>query len=650
MKTLLVLLAIATSATARPITVEDLMKVRSIVDVRISPDGERVAYVVSTPSVEKNEHETELRIVRADGSEPKRVGDGVRIFNMPMPAPRLRWTPDSESVAVLGFAGDRPQVFAIPLAGGEARQLTDAAEGVSRFEFSPDGTRIAYLSRDPAPAERPIVVHAGAPDRPQRVFVGKLGEAARAITPIAHYVDGFSWSPEGEEIAYSAASRGGFTALYDTRVWVVASSGGEPRVVVGRAGMNTRPQFSPDGNLLAFISSNGRVSLMAPRSLTIVPARGGAPRLHPMNDAWANEIVWAPDSKSVYVTTNDGTFGRGERMFDQPIVRVNVESGSAQRVPAGGNAIFALSISNEGRLAYRGVEPRTMGEVFVDATRITDANPELREFDLGELRPVKWKSFDGMEIWGLLLTPSNAAAGTRLPLLVYVHGGPGGGVTWGLFPQFMQTIGHVDPYPTAAFAGAGYAVLFPMPRGGAGYGEAGQRAIVNAWGEADYRDIMLGVDAMIERGIADPDRLGVMGASYGGYMTNWIVTQTGRFKAASAGASISDLSDPYYLTDAGDYMAEYFGKPWENRASYVAHSPLTFAENVTTPLLIQHGERDPRAPIAGAWKFYRALDALDKTVELDVYPTGSHVMYAPALQRDVMRRNFEWFLKWIPAN
>ena len=260
-----------------------------------------------------------------------------------------------------------------------------------------------------------------------------------------------------------------------------------------------------------------------------------------------------------------------------------------------------------------------------------------------------WRSFDGMEIWGLLLTPSGAPAGRRLPTLVYIHGGPGGGFTYGLFPQFMHLVPQVDPYPTAVMASLGYAVLFPMPRGGAGYGEAGQRAIVNAWGEGDYKDIMTGVDHLIAQGIADPDRLGVMGASYGGYMTNWIVTQTGRFKAASAGASLSDLSDTFYLSEGGEFMVGYFKRPWENRESYAAHSPLTFADRVTTPLLIQHGEADPRVPIAGAWKFYRALKAMGKTVELEIYPRGGHVLREPMQQREQMRRNLEWFTKWIRA-
>jgi dipeptidyl aminopeptidase/acylaminoacyl peptidase len=339
-------------------------------------------------------------------------------------------------------------------------------------------------------------------------------------------------------------------------------------------------------------------------------------------------------------------------MFDQPLVRVSIDSGTATRVAAGAN--FNPSLSRDGaRLAYKSVTGSTMGDVVVQdtasgkTTKLTEVNPELRALEVGEMRPVSWRSFDGMEIWGLLLTPPGWKAGQKVPLLVYCHGGPGGGVTHGIFPQFMQTAGQLDPYGTEAMAGAGFAVLFPMPRGGAGYGEAGQRAIVNSWGEGDYKDIMAGVDDLVARGIADPERLGVMGASYGGFMTDWIVTQTGRFKAASTAASISDLADQYYLSDGGDFIAEYFRKPWEARASYFAHSPINFAQNVTTPLLIQHGERDLRVPIANAWKFYRALKALGKTVEFDIYPRSSHLYYEPMLEREAMKRNLEWFTRWI---
>ena len=647
----------------RPIAVDDLMKLRSIVDVQIAPDGRRVAYVVSTPNLAKNEHDAALFLVSAAGGTPVRLGETVRIFNTPTPRPQLRWSPDGAMLSVIGIEEGRPEVIGIPLSGAAPEALTKAPEGAFAYEWSPDGKSLAFLTRDPMPGDearqrrdKSFIIRADAPDRPTRLALVRMGQplAMRLLTPPADYVDALSWSPDGREIAYSAAPRTGFTAAYDARVYAVALDGGARRTIVDRAGMNTGPRYSPDGRSIAFISTNGRTDIMASRSLTVVPAAGGAPRAFGLDDAWVNEYVWSKDSQSIYLQANDGTFGRAEHMFEQPVVRLTVADGRAARVGAGPTVAFSISRSDDGAtLAFKSVGARTMGDVAVidassgRATTITDVNPELRGFAVGDLKPVTWRSFDGMEIWGLLLTPPGARAGRPMPTLVYVHGGPGGGFTFGLFPQFMHLVPQVDPYPTATMAGAGYAVLLPMPRGGAGYGEAGQRAIVNAWGDADYQDIMTGVDALIAQGIADPNRLGVMGASYGGYMTNWIVTQTGRFKAASAGASLSDLSDTFYLSEGGVFMADYFKRPWENRQGYAAHSPLTFAANVTTPLLIQHGESDPRVPIAGAWKLYRTLKAMGKTVELEIYPRGGHVLREPMQQREQMRRNLDWFAKWI---
>ena len=652
----------APAAALRPVTIDDLMRLRAIVDVRISPDGERVAYVVSTPSLPKNEHEAALFIVPSGGGPATRIGEALRIFNVPVPRPQLRWSPDGAELSVLGFGNTRPQVFAIPRAGGVPHTLTAAPEGVSAYEWSPDGKSLAYLTRDPMPGDeerqrqdRSFVIRADAPDRPTRLTVQSLaGGAPRTLTPPAHYVDGFSWSPDGREIAYSAAPRSGFSAPYETRVYAVAADGGNPRTIVDRKGINQGPVFSPDGRQIAFISTSGHADIMASRSLTVVSSAGGTPKVFLLDDAWVNEFVWSRDSRSIYFEGNDGTFGRGEHMFEQPIVRLSVDDGRAERTVPGATVDYSISVSRDGRrMAYKAVEGRTMGDVFVldaassRATKITEVNPELHDLALGELKPIKWRSFDGMEIWGLLLTPPGATPGRRLPLLVYIHGGPGGGFTYGIFPQFMHIVPQVDPYPTEAMTSAGFAVLFPMPRGGAGYGEAGQRAIVNAWGDADYKDIMTGVDALVAQGIADGDRLGVMGASYGGYMTNWVVGHTGRFKAASTGASLSDLSDTYFLSEGGEFMVDYFKRPWENAASYAEHSPLTYASKVTTPILIQHGEVDPRVPIAGAWKWYRALKAQGKTVEFDIYPRGGHVLREPMQQREAMKRNLEWFTRWI---
>jgi dipeptidyl aminopeptidase/acylaminoacyl peptidase len=646
-----------------PIAIDDLMALRSIVDVQIAPDGGRVAYVVSTPNLDKNEHEPALYVVPSAGGTPRRVGDMVRIFNVPSPRPQLRWTRDGANLSVLGISAGRPEVFVVPAAGGEPQQVTKAPEGVLSYEWSPDGKTLAFLTLDPMPreeerqrADKSFVIRAGAPDRPIRLALERVDRpsALRLLTPPDQYVDAFAWSPDGREIAYSAAPRSGFSAAYDARIYAVSIESGKTRTLVDRPGMNTGPRYSPNGRRIAFISTGGKRDIMAPRSLTVVDAAGGAPRVHGLDDAWVNEYVWAPDGSALYIQANDGTYGRGARMFEQPIVRVTVADGRAERIGSGAAVAYSISVSADGRrIAYKSVGPRTMGDVHVidvatgRSTAVTDVNPQLRNSAVGDLKPISWRSFDGREIWGLLLTPHGAAEGRKLPLLTYVHGGPGGGFTYGLFPQFMHIIPQVDPYPTATFAGRGYAVLFPMPRGGAGYGEAGQRAIVNAWGEGDYQDIMAGVDRLIAQGIADPDRLGIMGASYGGFMTNWIVTQTGRFRAASAGASLSDLTDTFYLSEGGEFMADYFRRPWENREGYASHSPLTFADRVTTPLLIQHGEADPRVPVAGAWKFYRTLKSLGKTAELEIYPRGGHVLREPMQQREQMRRNLQWFERWI---
>ena len=657
----LLVAAITTSLTAtaqspRQVTIDDLMGLRTINDVKISPAGDRVAYTVSTPSVERNAHEPALFIIGATGGTPKRLAETYRISAPALPAPRLRWLPDGKTLSVLMMGPGGPQVATINPESNRVTLVTSAPTGVAAYEWSPDGTFIAYLSRDNGTVP-PIANKVGSKPPATRLWIQAVaGVAPKALTPPDQFVDSFSWAPDSRELAYSHAPFAGFMAPYSTKIFAVSVDGGAARPIVDRAGMNVSPQYSPDGKRLSFITTSERTGLIAPRGLAVADAgaKNSNIRAYPMNGAWIAEVLWTPDSQSLLVTMNEGTFATRAQMFEMPIVRVSLADGKADRLGSGATVEYSMSLSRDGRaLAYREVQARTMGDVVVrdvasrKVQRLTTINPQLKDFALGELKPISWKSFDGMEIWGLLLTPPAYDGKTRIPLIVYCHGGPIGGVTLGLFPQFMHVPGQIDPYPTEAFASAGYAVLFPMPRGGSGYGEAGHRMIINDWGGPDYKDIMAGVDQLIAQGIADGDRLGVMGASYGGYMTNWIVTQTSRFKAAAAGASIADLADLYYLTDAGEVMAEYYKLPWENAEGYKRSSPLTHAANVTTPILISHGDRDPRVPLATAQKFFKALQAQGKTAEMDIYPRGGHVFYEPQQEKAVMTRNFEWMQKWI---
>lgn len=660
-----VVLIVPASLQARPVTVDDLMKLSSISDVRLSPDGKQVAYVVSTPSLETAAHEAILFRIPATGGAPVRMTYGTRIFNKPLPSPWLRWSPDGSLLSFVAFVGDVPQVMAMAPTGGEPRAITAIDGGVTRYEWSPDGQQIAFLASDPAPPDearrmknRSYVEHVDHGARSPRLWLqSSVGGTARALTPADQTVLDFHWAPDSQSLVYGASEQLGFSAPYSSGVYAVSVAGGEPRSIVRRPGTNRMPQFSPDGRSIAFISTGGRPGMINAIDLYVVAAdgRGAAPRgLTIARELWINSFAWAPDGRAIYYISDEQTNGPGEHMFEQGIYRVSLEGEHFQLVTPGRVVSYSLSLSVDGKaMAYRSTESRTMGDVYFmnladgRARRLTDINPQLRELSLGDLEPVSWKSFDGKTIWGLLLTPPGYRRGQRLPMVVYCHGGPIGGYTYGIFPQFAHIPGQVDPYPVEAMAAAGMAILFPMPRGGSGYGVEGFRAIVNRWGEDDYKDIMAGVDAMVAQGIADADRLGVMGASYGGYMTNWIVTQTGRFKAASTAASVTDLANLYYFSEGGDFVAEYFGSPWESAASLVAHSPISHVRNITTPLLIQHGEYDNRVPLSQARELYKAMKTLHKTVEFDIYPRGGHVNFEPPLEREYMRRNLEWFVRWL---
>jgi dipeptidyl aminopeptidase/acylaminoacyl peptidase len=354
-------------------------------------------------------------------------------------------------------------------------------------------------------------------------------------------------------------------------------------------------------------------------------------------DGSPDDLTWSADSARLY-------FGAGARVYRDTFA-LDVSSGKVTQLTRGRTMSLANFTRDGQRAVFTMDTPADPTDIYVaDASfssprRLTTTNPQAAAFALGETEVITWKS-DGLEIEGVLLKPAGYQPGKRYPLLTVIHGGPAGAHTNG------YRVGPGDG--GQAWAGEGWAVLYPNPRGSTNYGEKFIRANLNDWGGGDYRDIMTGVDAVVARGIADPDKLAVLGWSYGGYMTCWIVSQTGRFKAAMIGAGLTNMVSMHGTNDIPNTTWAYFGGPPSKQTLplFTARSGITFADNVTTPTLILHGANDQRVPIGQPMEFYRALKDRGKTVELVFYPREGHGLTEYYHQLDRLKRQRDWIVKY----
>jgi dipeptidyl aminopeptidase/acylaminoacyl peptidase len=323
----------------------------------------------------------------------------------------------------------------------------------------------------------------------------------------------------------------------------------------------------------------------------------------------------------------------------EPITKGDDVNRSASMSPSG-RTIFLVHESPADPTEVHAIEISPEG--FLGPARpVTDINGWARGKATLLKQPFRWKGAGGMEMEGLLVKPAGVQPGKKVPLLTIVHGGPAGSFA----DNFSVRRG---AYPIQLFAQIGFAVFTPNPRGSGAYGEEFRAANVRDWGEKDYEDIMSGIDALVAQGVADPNRLGIMGWSYGGFMTSRVITKTKRFAAASVGAGVTDTFSFVGTTDIPPFLRSYFGAwPWEDSAMYASHTAIFNVKGVTTPTLIQHGESDARVPISQGWELYVALKEQKVPVEFVTYPRQGHGFVEPKLIRDAMRRNIDWFSRWI---
>lgn len=667
-------------------TPELILKVKGVSNVAVSPDGRQVAFQVATAVTdgEKSEWLSQIHLAQADGSGSRQLTQGEKSATAPA------WSPDGRWIGFLSARSGKTNVWRISPSGGEAEQLTDEKGGVLAFRFSPDGKTIAFTMSDPktdeeekAEKEKRDARVVDQDIKQVRLYVvpvepdsaGK--RTARKLTGGDYSVADFDWSPDGKTIAFSHTPTPKADDWTKADVAAVDVASGEVKPLAATRAAEQSPRYSPDGRWIALTISDdpptwgftSRVYLLDPASRALRP-------LAESYDRQPTIVGWSPDGKQVLISETQRTVQRlsalpadGGRPVDLSPPGLMVLAAAANRLPQpepkpgaaagerqpgrerGGEAERRRAMEPPGpkpvfRVGFVSEAPDKAPEVFVSdldsfkpvqVSRVQD----LPDLPLGKTEVVSWNAPDGKSIEGLLTYPVGYQPGTRVPLLVIVHGGP-----TGVFTQSF--IVSRSPYPIAAFASQGYAVLRCNVRGSSGYGREFRYANYGDWGGADYQDIMSGVDAMIARGIADPDRLGVMGWSYGGFMTSWIVTQTTRFKAASVGAGVTNLMSFTGTSDIPSFIPDYFGgEYWDAFETWRAHSAMFHVKGVSTPTLIQHGEADVRVPISQGYEFYNALKRQGVPVKMVVYPRQPHGLTEPKLQLDAMRRNLEWFGTWV---
>jgi dipeptidyl aminopeptidase/acylaminoacyl peptidase len=639
--------------TATNWTPELMMKVRPIGSVRVSPDGQRVAYTVTDPimTADRSEYVSQIYVANADGSNP------IQLTFHEKSSVNPQWSPDGSALAFTSARKEgRSNLYLLRMTGGEAEQLTDGKSSVGSFAWSPDGTRIAFAMADPR-TEDEEKLNKGRDDwrwvdenlKLNRLYILPIAKDAagkrepRKLTTGEWHVTGFDWSPDNSRIVFSHQRSPKANDWPTADVSIVEVATGSVMPLAATPASETSPNFSPDGRQIALVISDNPPRWAQSGAINVVSASGGAPRAFAAtHDGQPGLAGWSADGKRIYFSEARGT---GTRIYalDVAADRI-VELNSTEEVLNG----LDLNASHT-MFGFVSQAPDRAPEAYVSRVdayapvQVSRANASIPRLPLGRTEVVRWKSTDGREVEGLLTYPVNYRQGTRVPLILNVHGGPAG--------VFQQTfIAARGAYPIAAFAAKGYAVLRPNPRGSSGYGTEFRRANIKDWGVGDYQDLMTGVDKVIEMGVADPERLGVMGWSYGGYMTSWIVTQTKRFRAASAGAPVTNLMSFTGTADITSFIPDYFGgQPWEVADAYRKHSPMFNVKGVTTPTLIQHGEADERVPISQGYEFYNALRNQGVPVRMLVMPRQPHGPNEPKMTLKVMQTNLEWFERYLGA-
>lgn len=655
----------------RRLTSEDLFGFKLVSDPRFAPDNARVAYVVTTIEKDKNDYRSSIYVNSVAGSDNRRLTRADAKDSQP------HWSPDGKHLAFLSNRADKPQIWLIRADGGEAWQASELPEAVSSFAWSPDGQNFVAISKSVEGQEKEKKDDDKDKSDVRRItraryrfdgvgffddkrahiwLVPAFGGGARQLTNADVDDAEPAWSPNGRDIAFISNRTEGRELNAASEVWFVAATGSDERRLIGGDDANFHtPSWSPDGTQLAVLGNWHAGAYGAyDDHLWLVPAAGGEPVCltegfgRSLDDSTNSDIfagsevrpVWTPDGRSILVLSGDAGATN--------IHTVSVAGGDIRRVTSGNRRVSAFSISRDGtKIAYVAATATNPGDVFVadidggNESQLTHLNRDfLSSFALSEPEEFRVPSkSDGTEIHAWVLKPPGFDPSHKYPLILQIHGGP------------HTMYGYAFMHEFHLMAARGYVVVFPNPRGSTGYGEDFARCTQAAWGETDMPDDMAAVDWVIEQGYVDANRLGITGGSYGGFMTNWIIGHTDRFRAAVTQRCLSNLYSFYGTSDIGFGFGEYQfgGTAWEKRDTYMRLSPITYVEHMKAPLLIIQQEEDYRTPMEQAEQLFIALKKLGREVELARFPGENHNLSRTGKPKHRIER-LDLMLNWFDSH
>jgi dipeptidyl aminopeptidase/acylaminoacyl peptidase len=637
----LLLLGAAPERTSLEAVLNALEGVRSFREAAISPDGTRVAWVERIRNRDGTENLSFIDVADiASPAQRRRItaGNDARAHREHGPA----WSPDGKRIAFLSDAAKERQlqIYVAPASGGPSRRLTGLSGQLSHLRWSPNGRTVAFLFIEGSAQEPGALVaykpHSGVVEgdvEEQRIATLDVASGrVRSVSPANLNVYDYDWSPDGRSFAAEAAEGSGTNNYWIAQLYTIRADSGQTRSVWKPPLQIACPRFSPDGRTIAVIHGLMSDEGQTGGDIWAVPAAGGDARnLTPGIKASASALVWRSGGEIVFTECVDGESG---------VSSVDPASGRITSLWKGPRAVSSFTAARKGPASAAVVHsfdkaPEVWAGPIGSWKPLTKENAGQTPF-WGEARSLHWES-DGTSVQGWLLPPRNAAPGQRYPMVVSVHGGP--------------SAANLPGWPfrwNAVLPAQGYFLFLPNPRGSYGQGEAFTRGNVKGFGHGDFDDIMRGVDEAVRAAPVDPDRVGIAGWSYGGYMTMWAVTQTDRFKAAVAGAGIANWQSYYGQNRIDRWMVPFFGASvYDDPEVYARSSPINFIKKVKTPTLVLHGDRDSEVPTPQGYEFWHALKTLGVPTELVIYENEGHAILKREHQRDIERRIVGWFDKYL---